>query len=282
MRKSVQDWEAHPINKSPVCIRHRVAFMLPIVLQHGIFGFNEYRLGRFKYSYFHKIGEALEQRGHRVIVPRVAPTGSVATRAAQMKQQILQRLDDAEMPGQRIIIFAHSMGGLDARHMITHLGMADRVAALVTLCTPHRGSPYADCCMQNLGQRLGGLKLVNVLKIDFQALRDLTTKQCALFNDTTPDQPQVKYYSIAGSRPWNLVPPWLIPSFRVVQAAEGENDGLVSVRSAKWGRYLETWATDHFHAVNRRLIVEIRNPTGDVTSKYLKILDELQTDGALQ
>ena len=47
----------------------------------------------------------------------------------------------------RVVIIAHSMGGLDARYMISRLGMDDRVTALVTITTPHRGSPYADWCL---------------------------------------------------------------------------------------------------------------------------------------
>ena len=51
------------------------------------------------------------------------------------------------------------MGGLDARYMIGQLGMADRVAALLTVTTPHRGSPYADWCGAPPGPRLRGLRV---------------------------------------------------------------------------------------------------------------------------
>ena len=40
-------------------------------------------------------------------------------------------------------LIAHSMGGLDARHMIVREGMAERVASLTTVGTPHNGTPVA-------------------------------------------------------------------------------------------------------------------------------------------
>ena len=40
----------------------------------------------------------------------------------------------------KVNIIAHSLGGLDARQMLTHLGMGSRVASLTTVGTPHRGT----------------------------------------------------------------------------------------------------------------------------------------------
>ena len=40
-------------------------------------------------------------------------------------------------PGcEKVNIIAHSKGGLDSRYMITHLGLADKVASLTTVATP--------------------------------------------------------------------------------------------------------------------------------------------------
>jgi len=46
-------------------------------------------------------------------------------------------LSNPDVDGRKVHLFAHSMGGLDARHMITHLGMANRVRTLTTIGTPH-------------------------------------------------------------------------------------------------------------------------------------------------
>src|SRR5690606_21994510 len=44
-------------------------------------------------------------------------------------------------------LFAHSMGGLDSRFLISSLGYGDRVASLTTLSTPHRGTAVADMAL---------------------------------------------------------------------------------------------------------------------------------------
>ena len=134
--------------------------MTPIVLQHGLFGFTDIGVGKLKLTYFNRIDRALAARGHPLIIPRVHPTGTIAKRAAMMKRAILRTLDELDTPSARVVIFAHSMGGLDARYLISRLDMHERVAALVTVCTPHRGSAYADWCLQNVGRKLGGMKLV--------------------------------------------------------------------------------------------------------------------------
>ena len=74
-----------------------------------------------------------------MFVPWLSPTGGVADRAQQLKDFI-----DRVSPAEPVHLFAHSMGGLDARYMISCLGMAQRVLTLTTLGTPHRGTAFAD------------------------------------------------------------------------------------------------------------------------------------------
>ena len=112
------------------------------------------------------------------------------------------------------------MGGLDARHMITHLGMDDRVAALVTLSTPHRGSPYADWCLRHLN-RFKALQVLNMIGLDTGAAAELTTEACARFNDDTPDAPGVRYFSITAARPLLEVSPLLFQPLRIVARRRG-------------------------------------------------------------
>src|SRR5690348_14070009 len=164
---------------SSVSVRRFKPSMLPVVLHHGLFGLGNFQIGRWKVSYFNGgIERAIADRGHPLIIPRVHPTAGIVTRARQLKETILRQLEILNRPRDPIIIIAHSMGGLDARYMISCLGMADRVRALVTVSTPHRGSPYADWCLQHLGQRLGGLGLARFIGLDVQALADLTTESC--------------------------------------------------------------------------------------------------------
>jgi len=249
--------------------------MLPVILHHGFLGTGDIKLGPVKLSYFRGIDRAIASRGHPLIVTRVHPTGSIERRARELKEQILRGLKAQDCQRQRIILIAHSMGGLDARYMISKLGMDDQVAALLTVTTPHRGSSYADWCIENVGQRLGGLRLMKMLGLDIEALSDLTTANCRKFNRAVKNAPGVQYFSVSASRPWHRVPPFALHSFKVIEAAEGDNDGLVSVKSSTWGEHLGVWPADHFHSVNHKMIMEIKNKTGDITPFYLKALEHV-------
>ncbi len=249
--------------------------MLPIVLHHGFMGVGDVSVGPLKLSYFRGIDRAIRARGHHLIVTRVHPTGSIELRARQLKEQILQGLVNVKSKDERIVVVAHSMGGLDARYMIAKLGMADQVAALLTITTPHRGSPYADWCLENLGRRLGGLRLMKMLGLDVQAVSDLTTASCKKFNRQIKNVAGVQYFSVSAARPWHRVPPFALHAHRLITAAEGDNDCLVSVKSSTWGEHLGVWPADHFHTINHKMIVEIKTPTGNIAPYYLAAIDKV-------
>jgi triacylglycerol lipase len=255
--------------------------MTPIVLHHGLILPGNVRVGPLTIGSFVGIDRVLAERGYPLVLTQVHPTAGVARRARQLKRIVLERLRDMNAPAKtKVIIFAHSMGGLDARHMITHLGMADRVAALVTLSSPHRGSPYADWCLRHLN-RFKALQVLNMIGIETGAAQELTTDTCARFNQATPDAPGVKYFSISAARPLLEVSPLLFQPYRIVDALEGPNDGLVSIRSATWGTHLETWPVDHFHILNRRLLIEWKRKTGDVRPYYAALVDRLVKEAVL-
>ncbi|HRK29955.1 MAG TPA: hypothetical protein PLD59_02670 [Tepidisphaeraceae bacterium] len=246
----------------------------PVVLHHGLFGFGNIRIGPFPLRYFAgRIERAITEMGHPLIIARCHPTGPIELRARQLKQLIIRDRQSLRRANESVIILAHSLGGLDARYMVTHLGMADRVQAIVTLATPHRGSSYADWVVQNLGDRLGGKSLISKLGIDLRALADLTTGSMATFNSQTPNAPGVDYFSVAGVQNASKCAPFLLHSHSVVFRCEGENDGVVSLNSAKWGQFLGTWPTDHLHIINKRFTPESLLPRHDVTARYTAILE---------
>jgi triacylglycerol lipase len=249
---------------------------IPVILHHGLFGYDSVGVGRFRWAYFQGVDKALRKAGHPIVVTKVHPCGGVPRRAAELKAAIESSLAEMNGAGRRkILIVAHSMGGLDARYMINDLGMADRVAALLTVTSPHRGSPYADWCVRHLGKRLGGFELMDLLGLDVTGIRDLTTESCARFNERTPDVPGVAYFSVSAAREWPKVAPFVLHSHRVIAEAEGENDGMVSVKSSTWGTHLCTWRADHFHTINKRYVLEVRNRTGNIAPYYVKAVNEV-------
>ena len=79
--------------------------------------------------------------------------------------------------------------------------------------------------------------------------------------------------------PWGA---WIpILSIAELRLGKRPDDGMVSVTSAKWGEDLGTWPCDHLHMVNRRMVPEIHNRTGDVCGRYMDVLDRLADEGLI-
>ena len=216
----------------------------PIVLVHGLMGYHRVALCGVELScYFPGIGEYLRAGGNRVAVACLSPTHGVRRRALELRRFLLR-----EFPNEPVHVVAHSMGGLDARYMISRLGMEERVLSLTTLGTPHRGSSFADWGIRRFGRLI--TPFFRCACVPTQAFHDLTTDACRRFNEEVPDVPGVRYASVAGrcDRSW-LCFEWLLP-YWIVSRAEGPNDGIVSVASATWGGHNEVWEGDHLNLVN--------------------------------
>ncbi|KAG6069640.1 hypothetical protein E4U16_004929 [Claviceps sp. LM84 group G4] len=296
----------------------------PIVLAHGLLGFSELRLPVSKLlplplpaiHYWRGIREALTAQGARVITTRVPPSSSIRVRAATLADQIT-----AQHLGGPVNIIAHSMGGLDARYMISEMlaaqgtgtdantnanananvgkgegenprGNRVRVASLTTISTPHRGSPFADYV---LGAEAGVLhlpRLYGLLEsagLETGAFRELTTRYMReTFNKEVLDDEAVRYFSYGAVM--DERPPLLSPfrfSGRVVARAEGQNDGLVSVESSRWGVYQGTlMGVNHLDLINwqNRLRWMVRRWMGipggfNAVAFYLAVADMLAKEG---
>ena len=190
--------------------------------------------------YFRGIRTMLRRRGHRVYHSRVAFAASVEARAEQLGANLQRLLDETRAP--QVNVVAHSVGGLDARHLLfndrTRGRIHERVASLTTISTPHEGSPFADWGLDHFPQLPGALRAVLV---GADTLRDLRTEACRAFNERpevqafeTACEATIRFQTYAGRQPRLAVFVPLQSAFDIVEAAEGENDGLVSVRSARW------------------------------------------------
>ncbi len=216
----------------------------PLVLIHGLMGFSQLQAGNFTLaSYFPTIAEALERAGNRVLIPSLSPTKGVSERAAELRAFLL-----AKSPQEPVHLIAHSMGGLDARYMISRLGMAPGVLSLTTLGTPHRGSSFADWGVSKFSWFAE--PVFRSLSIPYEAFHDLTVARCQKFNAEVLNDPNVRYFSIGGEfRSGFSTPEWLLPH-SIVLGAEGPNDGVVSLASAQHGETFEVWDGDHLSLVN--------------------------------
>jgi triacylglycerol esterase/lipase EstA (alpha/beta hydrolase family) len=104
-----------------------------------------------RFHYFKGIKSFLRAKGYDVRHANLNFAGSVRKRTAQLGAEVQRALG----PSQKVHMIAHSMGGLDARHMIVNsAGMAEKVATLTTIGTPHHGTVFADHGLSVGGERL--------------------------------------------------------------------------------------------------------------------------------
>ena len=223
---------------------------MKILLAHGVLGFGDELPGVFQLlpaiHYFNCVADHLREQGHVVLEPQVDPTGSVQDRGDQLAEKILKQTS----PSDKVHILAHSMGGLDARHAICkRTDLVDRVATLVTIGTPHRGSPVADAVANETGPLLDRIPhlLRQKLESNTEALHDLTTEVCSAFDDATPDAPTVRYINVAGdaSKGNELL---LFQLAADIGSITGQiNDGVVTKTSAlrAGNQHLNDWPVDH-------------------------------------
>jgi len=254
-------------------IRSGLVTRYPIVFCHGMLACSMLRLQlRDDYNYFGVLRQFFEERGFRVLFPRVLPTGGIVERAPMLAEQI------RHWTSEPINLIAHSMGGLDARYLIAHLGMADQVRSLTTISTPHRGSFMADWFRANFDRRVPLLGALRAMGISVEGFNDCRPSVCRLFNERTPDAPQVRYFSYAGAVPLHKVTPMLRRAWDLLTAAEGPNDGLVSVASARWGEFLGTIYADHFAQTPDGLFVH-PGESFDSLSFILRVVENLARRG---
>jgi triacylglycerol lipase len=245
----------------------------PIVFCHGMLAYSMLRMQIPEdHNCFTVLRKFLQERGCRVFFPHVAPTGSVAERAAQMREQIRRWTDEP------VNLVAHSMGGLDCRYLISRLGMADRVRSLTTVGTPHRGTYLADWFLANYRNRVPLLLALEAVGVSFEGFRDCRPGACAALNKLAPDAPGVRYFSYAGDVPQSKVTPVLRRAWTILTAAEGPNDAMVSVKSARWGEFLGTVSADHFAQTPDGLFVR-EGETFDSLAFFARIVEHLARRG---
>ena len=258
----------------------------PIVLCHGFFGFEDFAGAGFL-SYFYEVADDLRQNGERLVfTPTVDPFNDSLVRGAQLLEHIAEIREATG--AEKVILIGHSQGGLDAR-VAAHLE-PDWVEAVVSYATPHRGSAVADAVLGILpGDHLNDLidALARLIAAPlYDAVGEQTQVSAAMdllssvgaadFNLAVPDAADVAYYSIAGrsdlrlsidacaadARPefirrYDLVRDPLDPLFFIPEAivdgpwGDVANDGLVTVESARHGRFLGCVPADHLDQIGQ-------------------------------
>lgn len=206
------------------------------VFVHGFLGFVRLPVPFVDVHYFRKVPELMDQLGARYALVKVPEAKGVVARATALAGAL------ADLGDGPLILVGHSMGGLDARYLAARLDPERRVRAVVTIGTPHRGSPIADALLRG---EFGWMQpLARVWK---PALNDLSLPACAAFNDAVLDRSDVRYVSSAASRPRAE----LFSLLRPFAACFGQqaHDGQVALDSAAWGDCRAPFRADHFELI---------------------------------
>ncbi|CAN5739112.1 hypothetical protein BH18ACI4_BH18ACI4_11040 [soil metagenome] len=225
----------------------------PIVFAHGIARF-DFLLNFFSKTfdalglnvdspndalhYFKGIASHLRSHGFDIYHSSVRFAAGVDQRAEDLRNEVNKALT---LRGrEKVHIIAHSMGGLDARHMIVNLDMSAKVSSLTTIGTPHLGTSFADWGLAHQGDEF--IRIIGNV-IDLGGFRDLAQGACSDFNEHAREREAsnaVVYRAYAAAQKQPLVFTPLQKSWDIIHDSDGDNDGLVSVTSQLWQSQLAT------------------------------------------
>jgi triacylglycerol lipase len=212
----------------------------PLVLVHGAV-FREKSLG---VNYWSRIPRYLERAGVAVYFSGTEAWATIKANGEILKQTVLNILE--ETGAEKVNIFAFSRGGLEARYMISCLGMESKVASLTTMSSPHRGAKIMDILLkfpqwvfrffaffENPWGRLLGDRNPDFVT----SCRELGRAWCSEFNRECPDMKGIYYQSYATQLRFFFGDPIFFFTWLLLRIYDGPNDGLCSVESAKWGNF---------------------------------------------
>jgi triacylglycerol lipase len=258
----------------------------PFVLAHGFFGFENFAGLDFE-TYFYNVKTYLAAHGEVVDTPAVDPFNSSDYRGAQLLVAVEAFL--AQTGAAKVNIIGHSQGGLDAR-VVANL-RPDLVASVVTISTPHHGTPIGDVAMKLLATP-DSQQIINQLTILvggplYDTIGNATDMTAAFylfsqpgitaFNAAHPNSPGVFYASIGGrsvlrsndedctgdvAQPF--ITSWygdvdplnpLFAAFVPILAGDQDyiNDGLVRAKDAQWGQFWGCLPADHVDEIGQIL-----------------------------
>ncbi len=258
----------------------------PLLLVHGVF-FRD-----FKYlNYWGRIPAELEKNGARIYYGNHQSANSVAGSANELSARIIKITEETGCG--KVNVIAHSKGGLDARYALSELGIADKVASLTTINTPHKGCIFADYLLEKIPadaqEKIAdayndALKVLGDEKPDFMsAVRDLTASACEELNRNIADADGV-YYQSVGSRlnhavngrfPLNF-------TYHLVKYFDGANDGLVSLEAFPWGEDYQLLEVKGRRGISHGDMVDLNReniPGFDVREFYVNLVAGLKNKG---
>lgn len=168
------------------------------------------------------------------------------------------------------------------------------VASLTTINTPHRGCEFADYLLTEIPEKQQKVIAERYNSIaaklgdkdpDFlAAVYDLTSQKCRERNEIVHDDPGVFYQSVgsvlqkasSGRFPLNF-------TYHLVKYFDGENDGLVGIKSFEWGSSLKMLRnTEMKRGISHGDMIDLNreNIKGlDIREFYVQLVSNLREKG---
>lgn len=258
----------------------------PLLMVHGVF-FRDFRY----MNYWGRIPKALEVNGARIFYGNQQSADSVEHCGQELAMRILDIVEETGC--DKVNIIAHSKGGLDARSALHIPGIAEHVATLTTVNTPHRGCEFADYLLTKIPQAQkdtvartynATLRKLGDRSPDFlSAVGNLTATFCENFNRHFPDVPGVVYQSVGsklnkaggGRFPLNF-------TYHLAKYFDGDNDGLVSESSLQWGSSFQMLTVNGNRGISHGDIIDLNReniPEFDVREFYVQLVADLKQRG---
>lgn len=271
----------------------------PLVLLHGI----GYRDDLLMLNSWGRIPKVLEKAG-AVIFQGGLDAWNSHENSARALQPTVERIL-RETGATKVNIIAHSKGGLEARYLISMPGMADKVASLTTVCTPHHGSAVADLVagdiadtdnllsvnvFTRLARRIGfgAIDILAIITGDKSpragsAIKQLTRNYLKEFNQQVQDIPGVYYQSYGTIMRRPIDDPVFAATQVLLKRIEGDNDGMVSTLSCQWGRFRGLIGSDNpDRGLSHGDLVDYRGVLlghFDIPAVYVDIVKDLKQQG---
>lgn len=258
----------------------------PVLLIHGVF-FRDSKL----INYWGRVPKYLEALGAEIYFGEHSSAASVAESGREIAKKIKAIVQDTGC--EKINIIAHSKGGLDARYAAACTDAKEYIASVTTVNTPHRGCAFADYLLSEIPTHIqqSVAKKYNHAAQKFgdsnpdflAAVKDLTASACEQRNQELPDVPEIFYQSTgskinkatSGKFPLNV-------TYHFVKKFDGENDGLVSVASMRWGEAFHFAAVPKGRGISHADMIDANreNIVGfDIRKFYETILSGLKLRG---
>lgn len=249
----------------------------PIVLVHGLFGFDNIGL----VDYWYGIPSALRADGSKVYVAQVSAANSTEVRGEQLLTQVKQIL--AATGATKVNLIGHSHGGPTIRYVASV--RPDLVASVTSIGGVNKGSAVADLILgvappgsltnTVLVSATNGLATIisflsgggGLNQNSLAAAQSLSTSGSARFNLAHPAGVPatacgegayavngVSYFSWSGAKPYTNLLDIIDPALALTSLAFGgaKNDGLVASCSSHLGRVIrDDYAMNHLDEVNQ-------------------------------